>query len=161
MHLVGFPVIPLIMLQLTRLLIHTRFSLCVWIVCVIAALRNNFWFVRNFKKKIVNTVSLLILCTYSSLICSSANSRQERSYADTFIAVTRVRLLVAQQAVVHFVLLMWIFCQFLTTSSSAVAKRPRDALYLSVVSFNSTKHGLQGHAILWHWISHKWLQIRP
>jgi len=28
------------------------------------------------------------------------------------------------------------------TSSSAVAKRPRDASYLSVVSFNSTKRSL-------------------
>jgi len=27
--------------------------------------------------------------------------------------------------------------------------------------FNDLEPGFQGHAILWHWISHKRLQIRP
>ena len=39
------------------------------------------------------------------------------------------------------------FDKVTTTSSSAVAKRPRDASCLSVVSFNSTKHRVQSFIV--------------
>jgi len=36
---------------------------------------------------------------------------------------------------------------FIDTSSSAVAKRPRDASYVSVVSFNSTKRRVESFIV--------------